>query len=364
MTAADDSSMSAYEARAWKLLVEEAQKPESEPGRYDGLAQGIKSQLGDIASQAGQNLRRLPGADQAFRGLDALTKKALVGLHVTFVERGLNSVNPAAIFSTFAKEGVQVSSFEEIRDLDLRYCDQTVPRRKERYLLLALGQGALAAAIVTGAEVSGAVSKGATLRVAAGAVGADVSATLVGMGRIVALVAAHYGYDARLPEEQVFASGVLTYSTASGAAEKAASLAALSRLTQRMMRRATWAQLRKFQMVNVIQRVVTALGFKLTKKKLARAVPVAGVVVNGGLNARLAQNTFTRAQQAYRLRFLSEKYDLDPDEWSPEVLDAEVTDLPLVDEILEIEAAGESPVGDPDEIEGDGDDGGGDQAAK
>ena len=353
MAATDGSSMSAYEARAWKMLVEEAQKSESEPGRYEALAQGIREQLGGFASQAGQNLRRLPGADRVMEGLDAATKKALIGLHVAFVERGLNSVSPAVIFSSFAKEGAPVTSFEEIRDLDLRYCDQTVPRRKERYLLLAAGQGALTALAVTGAEVSSSVSGGATMGVAAGAIAVDVSTLLVGMGRIVALVAAHYGYDVRLPEEQVFASGVLTYSTASGAAEKAASLAALSRLTQEMMRRATWAQLRKRQMVKVIQRVVTVLGFKLTKKKLAQAVPVAGVVLNSGLNASLAQNTFSRAQQAYRLRFLSEKYDMNPDSWSPDVLDVEVTDLPLVDEILEAEVSDDAPR--KAELEGDKD---------
>ena len=49
---------------------------------------------------------------------------------------------------------------------------------------------------------------------------ADVMAVMVGMGRIVALVAAHYGYDVREPDEQVFASGVLAYSSATGSAEK------------------------------------------------------------------------------------------------------------------------------------------------
>jgi hypothetical protein len=160
---------------------------------------------------------------------------------------------------------------------------------------------------------------------------------MVGMGRIVALVAAHYGYDVREPEEQVFASGVLSYSTAGNATEKAASLAALSRLTQEMMRQATWKQLQQHQMVKIIQTVVTALGFRLTKRKLAQGVPVAGVMINGGLNARLARNTFNRAQDAYRLRFLTEKYELDPASWSPDVSDADVTDVPLIDEIVDAE---------------------------
>ena len=169
------------------------------------------------------------------------------------------------------------------------------------------------------------------------AVTADVIAVMVGMGRIIAQVAAHYGYDVREPDEQVFASGVLAYSSATGSAEKAASLASLSRLTQQMMRRATWNQLQRDQLVKVIQKVFTSLGFRLTHRKLAQTVPIVGAVVNGGLNAWLVQKTFERAQHAYRLRFLTEKYNLDPTDWAPPTVDAESMDIPLVHELIEAE---------------------------
>ncbi|WP_173009836.1 EcsC family protein [Mycolicibacterium sp. P9-64] len=226
-----------------------------------------------------------------------------------------------------------------------------MPRRKGKYVVMAAGQGAATSLAVTGATVASTVSGGTTLGVALGAVVVDITSVMVGMGRIVALVAAHYGYDVREPEEQLFASGVLSYSTAGSAAEKAASLAALSRLTQEMMRQATWKQLQRHQMVNVIQTVVTSLGFNLTKKKLAQIVPVAGVLINGGLNARLAQNTFKRAQDAYQLRFLTEKYGLDPESWAPDVIDAAATDMPLVDEILDAEIASD---GGNENLESDG----------
>jgi len=148
-------------------------------------------------------------------------------------------------------------------------------------------------------------------------------------------VAAHYGYDVREPEEQVYASGVLAYSTAGSAAEKITALSALSRLTQDMMRRATLKQLQQHQIVSVIQKVVSSLGFKLTHRKLTQAVPIAGTVINSGLNARIVYRTFDRSQRAYRLRFLTEKYDLDPQAWTPDVADAEATNMPRVDELLE-----------------------------
>jgi hypothetical protein len=339
------ASMYTYERKAWERLVAEAaEKPTSEPGRLGGWKQAVTSQVKDVAVKAkGGVVDHVPGAEKAMVALDAAMPKALAGLTATFVERGLNSVSPGTIFKTFASEGAHVTSYDEVRRLDLKLCDRSVPRRKERYIAVAAGLGAATSLTVTGATVSTTVSGGATLGVAFGAVALDVTSVMVGMGRIVALVAAHYGYDVREPEEQVFASGVLSYSTAGNAAEKAASLAALSRLTQEMMRQATWKQLQQHQTVNIIQTVVTSLGFKLTQKKLAQVVPVAGVVINGGLNARLARNTFNRAQDAYRLRFLTEKYELDAASWAPDVSDAEVTDLPLIDEIVDAEIASETP---------------------
>lgn len=338
--------MSTYERNAWdRLVAEAAGKPTSEPGRLGSWKQAATSQVKDVAAKARTGVvDHVPGADRAMVAMDAGMQKALAGLHTAFVERGLNSVSPATIFKTFASEGAQVASYDEVPELDLKLCDRSVPRRKERYVAMAAAEGAATSLAVTGATVSATVSGGTTLGVAVGAVVLDVTSVMVGMGRIVALVAAHYGYDVREPEEQIFASGVLSYSTASNAAEKAASLAALSRLTQDMMRQATWKQLQQHQMVNIIEKVVTSLGFNLTKKKLAQAVPVAGIVLNGGLNARLAWSTFDRAQDAYRLRFLTEKYELDAASWAPDVSNAGATGLLLIDEIVDAEIVSEAAV--------------------
>ena len=92
-------------------------------------------------------------------------------------------------------------------------------------------------------------------------------------------------------------------------------------------------------LVNVIERVYAALGFTLTKKKLAQAVPVAGAVINARVNAGLIHRTFRRAEAVYRLRFLSEKYDIDPAEWRRDapVGSDDAEDVVQVDEELEAE---------------------------
>ncbi|MCV7382793.1 EcsC family protein [Mycolicibacter longobardus] len=328
--------MSAYESKAWDTLLDAATAVER-PGRLESLSQDIAGRAREVVTQVRSGVEQLPGATAALGKVDQLTAKALETLHAVLVERGLHSVKPADVFAMFAERGVTVQSYDEVRQLDLNYCDRSVPRRKERYIVLAMAEGAASSLAVTSAAASSTVSGGTTLTVAASAIVADVTAVLVGMGRIVALVAAHYGYDVREPDEQAFASGVIAYSAAGTSAEKAAALASLSRLTQQMMRRASWRHLQPQQADNVIQQVSMALGFRMAKHKLAQAVPIFGAVVNGGLNARIANRTFERAQQAYRLRFLTEKHDLDAGLWAPVVDSDDVIDIPLVDEVLDAE---------------------------
>ena len=93
----------------------------------------------------------------------------------------------------------------------------------------------------------------------------------------------------------------------------------------------------------MIDRVYAALGGRLTKRKLAQAVPVAGAVINAGVNAGLIHQTFRRSEVAYRLRFLSEKYGIDPDEWrrdAPACSD-EAEDVVRVDEELQVGIEGD-----------------------
>lgn len=67
-------------------------------------------------------VERIPGAEQAIEVVDATTGIALEGLHTASVERGLNSITPSWVFRTFAAEGVYVSSYDDVRKLDLKFC--------------------------------------------------------------------------------------------------------------------------------------------------------------------------------------------------------------------------------------------------
>lgn len=337
-----DERMSDYERQAWQRLIDEARTTadDGEPGRWrSGLAR-VRSQTAAQAARARDAAMSLPHAEQVSDVVGAAVEKALTGLHSMTVDFGLNSVNERRIIRHFAKRNYTITGLDEVRGLGLRACDRASSSGRQFYALAGAGEGAASSLAVTGLTVASTVSGGTTAAAAAAAIAADSVAVLTGMGRIIADVAAHYGYDVTEPEEAVFAAGVLSYSTARGSREKVAALGALSRLTQDMMRRTTMATLSQNQIVQVIDTVFKVLGVKMTKKKLAQAVPVAGVLINGGMNANLAHRTYYRARTAYRLRFLTDKYGLDPAQWRPDAGDTAYqggSGIPLIDEIVDAE---------------------------
>ncbi len=126
-------------------------------------------------------------------------------------------------------------------------------------------------------------------------------------------LAASCGYDVREPEEELLAQG-LTSPSGAASGPKGAALAELSRPMQQMMHRATWKVLTEESLVKVIQQVYARLGLRITKAKLAQTVPAAGVVFSVGMNMAPVQAVARDAALASRLRFLSDKYGLDPEQ--------------------------------------------------
>jgi hypothetical protein len=298
--------LSAYDRAAWDACRKVV---------YDSRGRRlVPPRVRELAGKAGQvvsaGYEKLPGHGQA----DWVLEKAFDGgLALTF-QPALRSVRPEAVVRRVSSRHPSVKDLSDLRGLRLEDCD-ALRRSGLGWALGSAAEGAASSIAVTGAEVSTTVSGGATAGVAIGAMAADVATTMAVMGRSIAVVASTYGYDVRQPEEELFALGVLSLASASTLSGKTAAMASLSRLTQQMMRQATWGQLRRHWLVNAIEHAYKALGLTLTKKKLAQAVPVAGAVLNAGVNAGLVRQAFRRAEAVYRLRFLSEKYDIDPAEW-------------------------------------------------
>ncbi len=322
--------MSAYDRAAWDACL----KPVYDSRVRRLVPPRVRELTGKASKVVSARYEKVPGHEQA----DWVLEKAFDGGMALTFRPALRTVRPDSVVRRVSIRHPSVENLSDLRGLSLEECD-TLRRSGLGWTIGSAAEGAASSIAVTGAEVSTTVSGGVTASVVFGAIVTDVATTMAVMGRSIGVVASTYGYDVRQPEEEFFALGVLSLASASTPSGKMAAMASLSRLTQQMMRRATWAQLRRHLLVNAIEHSYKALGFTLTKKKLGQAVPVAGAVLNAGVNAGLVNQAFRRAEAVYRLRFLSEKYSIDPAEWRREfpIGSDEVEDVVQVDEELEAE---------------------------
>ena len=299
-------AMSAYDQKVWAGLGDQVLAKQE---RRIKVPAGVKRATKKVTSRTGQVWESLPGHEQ----LAARLEQALEGFRAVTLDPALASVRQRRVLEAYERKyRVSLDKLTEIHDFTLEQCDQVVPNLRFIYSVGSGLEGAGASLAITGAEVSASVSGGTTAVVAIGAVAADAALVLAALARVVAHTAAYYGYDVRQPEEELFALGVISLSSAASGPAKVAALAELSRLTQQMMRRATWEVLTKEPLVKVIQQVYARLGLRITKAKLAQSVPVAGVVISAGMNMAAVQAVARDAGLAYRLRFLCDKYGLDP----------------------------------------------------
>jgi hypothetical protein len=326
-------AMSSYDRNAWERSI----KILSAPPRRKILPEEIRARARRAGNRAKAWGSELPGAEQ----FGEIVERVFEGTLALTFQPALRSVTSDRLLGRYARKHPDVQEFDDIRRLlDLRDCDRMVPP-KGTYTAVSAALGGATALAVTGAEVASTVTAGTTAAVAVGAVAADVVFSMAMMDRTIGVVASRYGYDVRSPDEELFAMGVLSLGAASSLAGKAQALASLSRLTQQMMRRATWSQLNEHVLVRVITRAYQLLGLHLTQKKLAQTIPVVGVGLNAALSAQLTERTFRRAGAVYRLRFLSEKYGIDPASWLRESHDSSAAagpeDIVDVDELLQHE---------------------------
>jgi hypothetical protein len=337
-TAAAHSDMSSDDARHWQAVQDWKAKRFSPPGRRL-LPETWRKKAHEISDQAkeraGEAAGKVPGAE---RFADLLAQ-ALQGLTGAGARAGAATVRTDAILKAYRKRGHDVSTLADVRRLDVNDILATKPRLDLAYITGSAAQGAGTGLLASGGTIiaaGGAVGAGGVgvapgAATIVGAMAADAAATIVASNRAVAHVAAYYGYDVDEPSERMFALGALSM----GLAEDAGKLAAyreLNKIVQALARRQTWKQLSTNQVTRVVQAVYASLGMRLTQRRLAQAVPVVGIVVGAGLNARALARVVDDAEHLYLERFLREKYGLaiesDDDAQGAllDIVDAEIVD--------------------------------------
>lgn len=326
--------MSDYEMRAWTSALARVQDA-PQVSRLAGAVEGSVPERVRVAASAATT-KVVDWSNEKLSAVQVrdIVERSLAGtLDLTF-RPALRSVSTDAVITEIQTKFPEVITGSDFRSLDLEELDR-VRQRKGSYTAASAVQGAGTSLAVTGAVVSATVSGGVTAGAAVAAVATDIAAALAMMGRSIGSVAARYGYDVTLPEEEIFAMSVLSYGTAGGSiSAKGAALRSLSRLTQEMARRPTWAQLNKHVLVRVTEKMYASLGFTLTKPKLGQIIPVVGVAINATMSANATKTTYERAEDAYRLRFLSDKYGIDPGDWVAGLPPAD--DEPDNDDVIDV----------------------------
>lgn len=300
-------SMTGYERKAWEKLVA------AEKSHRNSFRARASDKVAVTLATAGKVVKKIPGSEKVTDAFDATIKVALNGAATAVFMPAIASVSIKRRSKKLLKRHPEIGDAIPFVVLDLEDLDKGRPRQIVPLANAATSAGASLA--ITGAEVSTTVSGGATAGVVVIAIAGDIALSLALLGRSVAEVAVHYGFDPSEPEEEVFFLGVLSYSTAGSLEGKTAALAALSRLSQQMMRGATWKELEKDVIVRVVEAVFTKIGTNLTHKRLAQIVPVLGGVISAGLSYDMQSRALRDATRIYRARYLAEKHDLSFDEW-------------------------------------------------
>lgn len=337
---AADANMSDYDERAWQDIQRWKQRRINGSPR-SGLPEVWQDRLSRAGTLARQRFEALPGSER----FESRLVEALRGLADFGARTASASVRRSRVVAAYQKRGHAVLELDDVAHLDLADIDTAKPRLDVGYIAASTLQGATTGLLGTGASVLATGAGAATAGVAAGpgaatvvgAMAVDAAAVMFASHRVVAHIAAYYGYDVDQPRERLFALGVLGLGTAAPRA-KAAAYIELNRLVQGLVRGHGWQQLGTNGVTRVVQQVYRLLGIRLTKRKLAQAVPVAGVVIGAGLNARMLSRVADEADYLYRERFLREKYDLvvdtvvapEPDENVVSIVD--IIDAEIVDE--------------------------------
>ncbi|MEV4459225.1 EcsC family protein [Microbispora sp. NPDC049633] len=302
--------MSDYEARAWSTLLDNERK------RRNSLRARAAGKVALVTKRAGTQIRKVPGAVKVMEFGDETIVKALEGGFKAVFLPAVRSASLDKRVEKLRRKHQDLGAESPFKSLDLKDLDKGRPTLTIPFI--GVVQSGVASVVVTGAAVGTTVSGGTTAGVAVVAVASDAVISMALLGRAVAEVAVHYGYDPREPGEELFLMGVLNYSMASSSTSKTAALASLSRLTQMMMRRATWNQLGKEPLVQVILQIFKLLGLRLTKARLANVVPVAGGILAAGLSFNMLYSAVDDATRLYRARYLADKHGLSWEDWITE----------------------------------------------
>lgn len=338
MTTYDLSRLSPYERRAWDRIQRWRRDQANGRSRVPAPVRKRARQVGQIAAKA---WKATPGTAP----IEEIVGKVLAGGNEALTDAVAASLRRDLILQAARRAGGAVDDLPDLRTLDLRIIDDILPSLNLRYALMSAATGAGSGFVAGGGTAAiigtGGVAAAPGGLAIGGALAGDVVATIALAARVVTHYAGYYGYDTREEGEKAVLLAVIGVGVAEEGAVKQAALLHVRQVAMMIARRATWKELGEEAVVKLIQGLFAKLSVRLTQRKLAQALPVAGIAVGAGLNYALMRKVGTAASFMYRERFLIDKYSLDSDEPTPDL--ADVIDVDAVEEIPAIDAPDDGP---------------------
>lgn len=312
----DVNRLSPFEREAWL----EIERWRNAPARQK-RAPGARRKAKEIGHGATELWKSVPGSAT----FNDVVEKVLAGANEALTDAVAASLRRDRILDAARDAGADVEELADLRQLDLEVIDAIRPRLNVRYAVASAATGAGSGFVAGGGTAAIAGTAGVAAApgglAVGGALAGDVVATIALASRVVAHYAGYYGYDAREEEERAVLLAVIGVGVVGEGAAKQAAMLHVRQVSMMVARRAAWKELGDEVIVKLIQGLFAKLSVNLTKRKLAQALPVAGIAIGAGFNYALMRQVGTAASYAYRERFLIEKHGLDTDEPMPDLAD-------------------------------------------
>ncbi|MHB9857140.1 EcsC family protein [Streptomyces sp. YIM S03343] len=304
--------MSAYEGQVWDTLNGHWQRRDNRRG-LPNWASAALGRTGEVAGNAVSRVKdAVPEAvmEPIRRAGDAVANTALrpalagaVALLELVNDYALELNDPKNVEKLAGKRGVELDSFTELRQQDLKVCDRLLTRNTLKWRAAGAveggAMGVLAMVPVAGIPV---------------AMTADILVIQVLSTSIAARIAYSYGYDAKDPEEQMFIQRLVQRSFMAQAA-KVEPLRETARAANAVKGRVRWSnKLRQdHRLLAALEKLMQQLGpagSRVPVRNVAKVVPFVGVLIGAGMNSAVLGRVAADAQRYCQTRFLCDKYGL------------------------------------------------------
>lgn len=308
----DATPMSSYEGQAWERLNEHWQRRNNRRGlpnwasaaldRTGEAARNAVSRAADAVPEAVMEPARRAGDAVASAALRPALAGATALLELVNAW-ALELNDPKGVEKLARKRGIELDSFTELRQQDLKVCDRLLTRNALKWRTAGAFEGGamglLAMVPVAGIPV---------------AMTADILVIQVLSTSIASRIAYSYGYDAKDPDEQMFIERLVHRSFMAQAA-KVEPLRKTAQAASAAKGRINWsAKLRAdHRLLAALEKLMQQLGpagSRVAVKDVAKVVPFVGVLIGAGMNSAVLGHVAADAQRYCQTRFLCDKYGL------------------------------------------------------